>query len=328
MARKTPPYASDSLIRQAMLSLPAPLVLVNQDNLVSYMNPEAERLFGITLDHILGHGWSDLVSLQDQSGEPVKLSPMEMKQSTRLPDHQSWWLVKSRQDRVLPVQLSVAPLDDPLTQEQYGLAVVFYELGDIQQLVERLLHQCSHDYLTGLVNRSVFESRLIRAVESAVAGRNSHALMFMDLDNFKMINDRYGHKAGDALLQNIARVFRSIVRERDTLARLGGDEFTLLLEHCDLSHAIKTGDLLRLALQESPLYWQGEVIKTSISIGIVMIDQYSPSPNILFGQADAACYMAKKKLWKHIHVYKQGDAENIFSSTRTGQNLNSIKLNY
>jgi len=319
MDRSIFPATDKSLIRQAMLLLPVPMIMVNQDNLICYVNQQAELLMAQSQVNMLGKQWFDIVSLCDQAGQSIMLPPMAMKQSTRLPDNRGWWMLGSETGKQIPVQLSVASIDDPAAQKHYGFAVVFYEMSDIQQLVERLLHQCSHDYLTGLVNRSVFESRLARAVDNSATGMSSHALMFLDMDNFKTINDSYGHKAGDALLQNIARVFRSIIRDRDTLARFGGDEFALLLEHCNLAHAMETANLLRMALQESPLYWHGETIKSDVSIGMVMIGHTSPSPDTLLLQADAACYMAKKQIWKHIHVYRQGDAASVFTSGKVSQ---------
>jgi len=170
------------------------------------------------------------------------------------------------------------------------------------------------DISTGLVDCQAFESRLHRAVNNAASGINSHALLYMDLDDFRHVNETYGDAVGDALLQNIAVRFRSIVHERDVLASFSGDELLLLLEHCDLVHAIKTARLLRQSLAEVPLYWCGEVIKTDMNIGIVVINQNSYSPERLILHASAACYSAKKEGTGQIRVFLNDQSASTFAT--------------
>jgi diguanylate cyclase (GGDEF)-like protein/PAS domain S-box-containing protein len=314
---KSVPYVNNGFVWQVIATLPTPLIMVNHLNLITYMNKQAERFFGMSHDDAVGKPWSHVVYLHESGGRPIALQPNEMRNATHLPDSTGWWLVKSTNGREIPVQLSVALIDDPDAHEKYGIAVIFHELSEMRHLVEHLLHQCSHDPLTGLVNRSEFETRLARAVESAVSGQKSHALLFMDLDNFKRVNDQFGHQYGDALLQTIAGRFRSIVRDRDTLARFGGDEFLLLLEHCDIGHAVETARLLQLSIRDAPVFCSGKAINSDVSIGIVPIQQHSPSPETLIAQADAACYVAKRKLQTHIRVYDHGDAEMAFALANT-----------
>ncbi len=303
-----------SIFQQAMGALPTPLIMLNQHYEISYINQEAEHFWNIPLDKARGCHWAQIVTLSDQAGRPVSLPSTPVTETLRLPDTKGWWHVKMSNSLEIPVQLSVAPITVSDNQSQSGYVVVFHEFGEMKQLVERLLHRCSHDPLTGLVNRPEFETRLTRAVAGAISEQHTHALLFMDLDDFKLVNDQYGHKTGDALLKNMAARFRALVRDRDTLARFGGDEFLLLMEHCSVEHAVKTARLLRLVLHKTPYSWGGDVIALDVSIGIAIIDRNSPTLDMLIAQADAACYVAKKHSMDHIRIYQHGDFEYVFST--------------
>ena len=131
--------------------------------------------------------------------------------------------------------------------------LVFHDVSESRELNRRLSYQASHDILTGLVNRREFESRLERALKSARAGEGNYAICYLDLDQFKVINDSCGHTAGDALLGQLGALLKSKIRWRDTLARLGGDEFGVLMECASLAEAIELSDNLREAVHCLPL---------------------------------------------------------------------------
>src|SRR6185369_3698764 len=128
--------------------------------------------------------------------------------------------------------------------------LVFHDVSESRELNRRLSYQASHDILTGLVNRREFESRLERALKSAKAGEGNYAICYLDLDQFKVINDSCGHTAGDALLGQLGALLKSRIRWRDTLARLGGDEFGVLLESCTMDEALRTAENLRELISE------------------------------------------------------------------------------
>ncbi len=179
----------------------------------------------------------------------------------------------------------------------------------IDQATARLIYQAAHDSLTGLVNRREFELRLDRAVQASQQHGRTHALCYMDLDQFKIINDTCGHSAGDALLCQLALLLKTIMRERDTLARLGGDEFALLLENCDLDDALKVADECRAAVQRYRFKWDNRIFAVGASIGLVMIDHDAGTSTSLLSAADAACYVAKDRGRNQIHVYEHKDSD-------------------
>mgnify|MGYP003384287962 FL=1 len=177
------------------------------------------------------------------------------------------------------------------------------------QLSEQLNYQACHDALTGLINRAEFERRAKRLLATLLTDKREHALCFMDLDQFKVVNDTCGHIAGDELLRQLSCALQGRVRQSDTLARLGGDEFAVLIENCTLEHA----ELVALALQETiqdfHFSWEEHTFRVSASIGLVAINETTADLSGLLSRADSACYMAKDLGRNRIHVYHPEDRE-------------------
>lgn len=185
-----------------------------------------------------------------------------------------------------------------------------------KQTEAQLTFHASHDALTGLVNRREFERRTERLLLTVRQDKDNHALCFMDLDQFKVINDTCGHTAGDEMLRQLSSALQRVVRKRDTLARLGGDEFGVLMEHCSLDDAHRVATSLQKAIQDYQFAWEGRSFKVGVSIGLVPITESTPNLTLLLRDADAACYMAKDKGRNRIHVYRAEDAE---SALRHGE---------
>lgn len=179
----------------------------------------------------------------------------------------------------------------------------------IDEATALLSHQASHDALTGLVNRREFEKRLERALHQARDQGQQHVMCYLDLDQFKIVNDTCGHVAGDELLRQLTFLLRRRLRERDTLARLGGDEFGLLLENCPVDDALRVADDIRKMVGDFRFAWQDKVFNIGVSIGLVPITGHSDSIAGLLSAADAACYAAKDKGRNRVHVYQESDAE-------------------
>ena len=174
---------------------------------------------------------------------------------------------------------------------------------------ETIHHMAFHDALTGLANRHEFEHRLQNALISAKEYDVSHAVLYLDLDQFKIINDTCGHIAGDELLRRLAREFRRHVREGDTLARLGGDEFGVLLEHCNGEQAQKVSEGLLRAVQALDFEWQKQVVAISVSIGQVEIDATAKDVTEILQKADIACFTAKDLGRNRSYQYRSDDEE-------------------
>ncbi|MBI5462083.1 MAG: diguanylate cyclase, partial [Gammaproteobacteria bacterium] len=180
-----------------------------------------------------------------------------------------------------------------------------HEHRDAQEKIQYLAY---HDALTGLCNRTAFEQRLERALKSTGTG-SQHALFYLDMDQFKIVNDTCGHVAGDELLKQITVVLKGPVRESDTLARLGGDEFGVLLENCSLAHAEEVAERMLQLVKEFRFCWLDKTFTIGVSIGLVMLDSTSQTHTELLRAADMACYAAKDKGRGRVHVYHPDDVE-------------------
>ncbi|MDQ3582234.1 MAG: EAL domain-containing protein [Pseudomonadota bacterium] len=177
-----------------------------------------------------------------------------------------------------------------------------------RQEAEKLSYQATHDPLTGLINRGEFERRFQRVLGTAEV-QDTHALLYLDLDQFKLVNDTAGHRAGDELLRQLAAVLEAKTRKRDTLARLGGDEFGVLLEHCAPEQALRIARGLVQAVQEFDFVWETKRFTVGVSIGLVSIPEGGETLPEVLSAADRACYAAKDKGRNRVHVYAASDEE-------------------
>ena len=190
--------------------------------------------------------------------------------------------------------------------------VVVRLLADIaarREAEKSLSWQATHDTLTDLANRRQFEATLATRIESARERGRRHSLLYIDLDQFKVVNDTCGHLAGDALLRSLSRVLEAKMRRGDCLARLGGDEFGVLLEDCDLLHAQGVAAQILAAVRGFRFAWEGQVFSLGASIGVAAITATSRDPDCVLSAADTACYLAKDKGRNQVQVYRDDDAE-------------------
>jgi len=174
---------------------------------------------------------------------------------------------------------------------------------------ERFSYHATHDALTGLINRHEFDRRLTTALARTKTDKSEHAILYLDLDQFKVVNDTCGHIAGDELLRQLTTLLKNEIREGDTLARLGGDEFGVLLDFCQLPQAEQIAEVLRETIQDFRFTWNDNIFSIGASIGLVAIDENSEDLTSLLSTADTACYIAKERGRNRIHVYTPGNAE-------------------
>ncbi len=194
-------------------------------------------------------------------------------------------------------------------KNEIAVLVVCEDVTETQELSKRLKYQASYDALTGLINRHEFERRLGSAVQSAASDGAEHVLCYLDLDQFKVVNDTCGHMAGDELLRQVAQTVKGNVRNRDTLARLGGDEFGILMEHCSLDRAMQRAEAVRAAVEDCRFAWEGNVFALGASIGVAAINVHSASVSSVMSAADAACYAAKDEGRNRVNAFRADDLD-------------------
>jgi diguanylate cyclase (GGDEF)-like protein len=186
--------------------------------------------------------------------------------------------------------------------------VLFKQIIQERELQKQLSYQASHDSLTGLINRFEFENHLKRALDSVVAEDATHAMLYIDLDQFKIVNDTCGHVAGDELLRQLSTVLQQKIRSSDILVRLGGDEFGVLLVNCTPEHTISVANELLNTVQEFRFVWEDKSFVIGASIGVVQVDKDSGNLANIMSAADTACYSAKDAGRNRVHVFRKNDA--------------------
>ena len=285
------------------------VMTTDSDGIVQFMNPAAEELTGWRNSEAQGRPLIDVFNIiceltRKAAEDPVKQC---LRDGTVVNLANHTVLIK-RDGQEISIEDSAAPIHDR-DGKIIGVVMVFHDCSNERQLKHQLSHQASHDSLTGLANRRKFELSLEEVLTSARKYDLTHALIYLDLDQFKVVNDTCGHVAGDELLSQISVVLKTEVRDTDTLARLGGDEFGILLEKSSLDNAKSVAEKLRKAVRNFRFVWQDKTFEIGASIGLTDITSESEDSASLLSAADVACYTAKEMGRNRIHVYTDGDAD-------------------
>ena len=282
------------------------VVTADVDGKITFLNPIAEQLSGWRNEDAIGHMLSQVLNLVDEDNRaPVALSP-DMTTSGRPASIGNRTLLIRRDGEPFSVEGSIARL---LDRDRYamGCVIAFRDVSLARKLAAQLSYQARHDPLTGLVNRMEFERRVRLALDKVKADGAGHCLLYLDLDQFKVVNDTCGHVAGDELLRQLSAVLHLNLRDSDTLARLGGDEFGVLLENCPPDAALRIAEKLRQAVAEHIFAWEDKRFTVGVSIGQVNFDDDTLTLAEILSNADAACYVAKERGRNRIHTYLPQD---------------------
>ena len=285
------------------------VVTTDADSLVQYLNPVASELTGWKLDDAVGRAIDEIFrGFHEETCEPIE-NPVAvaMRRNRSIKSVRPALLIR-RDGNELYIESTAAPIRDPVGNVTGGV-LVFHDVSESRELNRRLSYAASHDILTELVNRREFELRLERALKSAKARETSYAVLYLDLDQFKIVNDACGHNAGDALLKQIGALLKSKIRWRDTLARLGGDEFGVLLESCTMDEALRTAETLREMINEFRFVWDERTFRLGSSIGVVPITPGTDDVASLLSAADSACAAAKDAGRNRVYSYQENDID-------------------
>jgi diguanylate cyclase (GGDEF)-like protein/PAS domain S-box-containing protein len=287
------------------------VITVDTEGRIDYINQAAAALLGQGFDQVVGKVFADVAALVDEAdrrslGDPVRKA---LTTGGRVTVGKRAVLVPAGGGAERSVEIGVSPLR-LAGGEIVGLVIVLHDTSELRGLTRQMTYQASHDALTGLVNRREFERRLQEAVESAHSGDATHALAYLDLDRFKVVNDTCGHTAGDNLLRELATLLKDAVRDSDTVGRIGGDEFALLLVGCPLEKARQISDDVVRAVGDYRFVWKDKIFNIGVSVGLVEIGRDGSSIEDIMSSADSACYVAKKQGGVHVHVYSAREEAN------------------
>ena len=285
------------------------VITTDAQHRVVYLNPVAEQLTGWPDREAAGRPLTEVYRiLHERTRKPVDHPALTGHLDGPVMSLERHLLLVARHGGEFAVEDSVAPIRDRQAQLT-GHVLVFRDVTRSRELAQQLSWQANHDALTGLPNRRGFEDALRHMLDTAHTQYKQHALLYIDLDQFKLVNDTCGHVGGDELLRQLAGVMQPMVRESDMLARLGGDEFGVLLDGCSPEKARHIADSLREAIENFRFVHSGKIFKILASLGLVCIDADSGDLHAILSAADAACYMAKEKGRNRVWVHQPDDAD-------------------
>ena len=292
-----------------MASISDGVIVTDQNCKIEFINPVAESMSGWRLNEIAGNYIHEVIKLISSSSRrnfhSIVCTCLEHDESLIIRDD---IMLQARSGEEYAIELVASPLRDQ-TGSTIGVVLVFHDVTQARRMARTLEYQACHDGLTGLVNRQEFKNRVNEALVTAIQDSKNHVLMYLDLDQFKIVNDTCGHSAGDELLVQISQQLRAALREGDVLARLGGDEFGVLLPYCSHEKAENIADKLLKLVQDFSFYWEGKTFKIGVSIGMVNINQSSETLATVLSNADVACYAAKDSGRNRVHAYLPSDQD-------------------
>ncbi|GAB3105182.1 diguanylate cyclase domain-containing protein [Lysobacter terrae] len=293
----------------ALRALPDGIVLLDRAGRITDLNLGAVHLTGWTEAQALGRSLHEVVKLRDSQGRSVDLLALGHDASGQVAS-----LVRRDEHEVL-VDATIASILDR-AEQPIGAVIAFRNVTAAKRIKDELTFHATHDPLTGVINRRAFESQLQRAVAHASRHGTPYALLYLDLDRFKAVNDTAGHIAGDELLRVLSALLQRSLRDHDTLARLGGDEFAVLLEHCEAGEAEEIAERIRAAVATFRFRWLAQEFSVGASIGLVTFRSGALTPQAVLRRADEMCYRAKAEGRNQIQVFPMTAADETRQPTR------------
>ena len=289
----------------ALCAIADGIAIVDVQGRVTCLNPVASHLIGSREAACLGRPLGDVMRFIDHQGRALDLlaegfcsDPDAIVSLVRCDDH------------VILVDGAVSPIHGR-DKRLLGMVVTFRNVTASTRLARELAYHANHDPLTGLQNRRAFQAQLQRAIGDARLFGTGNALLYLDLDRFKAVNDSGGHLAGDELLRQLALMLRKQLREHDTVARLGGDEFAVLLVNSIPANAISVAEKIRNAVVDFVFAWNGGEYRIGTSIGLVEFDDGERSVDALIALADRMCYVAKDAGRNRVAVHSVVDGRTL-----------------
>ncbi len=294
-------------LRVTLQSIADAVITTDASGCVAWLNPVAERMTGWPTAEAKGRPLAQVFHIVNEETRLPAENPvatcLAQGKVAGLANHT---LLISRDGCEFGIEDSAAPMHNE-QGEILGVVVVFHDVTEQRRLSGEMSYRATHDALTGLVNRAEFEVRLRRALNKSHEDRSEHALMYIDLDQFKLVNDACGHSVGDQLLQQVSKVLQDTIRARDTLARLGGDEFAVILEHCTAARAARVGQQICERMDDFRFMHDGRRFRIGTSIGLVPVDNRWGTTAAILQAADTSCYAAKEAGRNRVHAWFDTD---------------------
>ena len=294
-------------LKVTMDSIGDAVITTDENGIILYQNPIAEKLTGWYVDEAKGMPLHRVFNIVNEKSHMPVENPVEVCiKENRIVGLAHHTLLINQNGSQYGIEDSAAPIRDA-SGKTIGAVLVFHDVTTQRKMANEMSYRATHDSLTGLLNRVEFEYILAELLKNVREPILEHALLYIDLDQFKIINDTCGHGAGDEVLKQVATVMAGCIRNTDILARMGGDEFAIILERCDAESAVRIAELIRSSIDEYRYQHINRRFHIGASIGLILIDRPWPSVNSLIQAADSACYTAKEGGRNRVQMHFEAD---------------------
>ena len=296
-----------NFLHMTLQSIVDGVITTTTDGYIQSINPMAEQLTGWSEADAKGRPLVQIMHALNEETHKRIYDPTEnIEYKSVLDEPVSAMLIQHNSNIETPVEFITAPMRNH-EDKIMGIVIIIHDESVQRSLNRQLTFQATHDALTGLINRYEFERRLKQVLSSQKNDKSINTLCYIDLDQFKLVNDTCGHTAGDELLKQVSQLLQNNLEGIGTLARLGGDEFCLLMEDCDAKETQDIAERLLMVIRQFQFTWNDNTFTISASIGILTIPQTAASCEEILSNADSACYLAKENGRNRIQVFTDED---------------------
>ncbi len=299
--------AQHELLRVTLKSIGDAVITTDDQGRITWLNPVAERMTGWSVAQAQGLLLGQVFHIVHRDTRQATENPVAVcLREQRIVGLAQHTVLISRTGAQHDIEDSAAPIRNE-HGEVLGAVLVFHDVTEQRRLSGEMKYRATHDPVTGLLNRAAFDQRLRSALADAREQQSQHSLVYIDLDQFKLVNDACGHSVGDQLLRQVGQQLQAVVRTRDTLARLGGDEFAVILDHCAPEQAQRVAQQICERLDDFRFEHDQRRLRVGASIGLVPVDERWHDTEAILQAADAACYAAKEAGRNRVHTWYDTD---------------------
>jgi diguanylate cyclase (GGDEF)-like protein/PAS domain S-box-containing protein len=300
-------HVEHELAQVTLASIAEAVIRTDDVGRVTYCNRVAERMFRRSSADMLMQPFNEICRAFTEDGDlPAQDTLARILSSEAAEETTTDIYLLGPSDERICVERSVAAMHDARSHV-IGSVIVLRDVTEKRKHAAQLSYKATHDELTGILNRGEFERRLSALLDQNAASYAEHAVLYLDLDQFKIINDTCGHAAGDDLLRSISSTLIRGLRSADILGRLGGDEFGIVLTHCAGTQAPRIAEEIRRTIAELGFVWANRTFSTGVSVGLVVPTPEMHTLKDVMKAADLACYMAKENGKNQVQVFSPED---------------------
>jgi len=313
--------ATETRIRAVTDSVADTIITIDERGVIETINPAAEKLFGYSVQELLGKNINMLMPEPERTQHNEYIAGYLQTGNANILGMTRELAGQRKDGSVFPMEVAISEM--VMGDSRYFIGIL-RDITERKEHMAQLEYQALHDALTGLPNRTLLADRLEQAIRTAKRERKQLALVIMDLDHFKEINDTLGHENGDRVLKDVAHRMKKVLRSSDTVARLGGDEFAVLLPSADLAHASQLSAKLLYVL-EQPFELEGHTFLMGASIGISLFPEHGSDVGTLMRRADVAMYVAKRTRRGYVVYESKQDQHSLHSLSLMSDLRNAIE---